>query len=45
MEIKELTTEQAWREAYKVMRQLRVHLDESGYLELVKEAVEVIVTI
>jgi len=41
MGIKELTTEQAWREAYEVMRQLRTYLDESSYVELVKEAVEV----
>ncbi|MFD1389002.1 GNAT family N-acetyltransferase [Oceanobacillus oncorhynchi subsp. oncorhynchi] len=41
MEIKELTTEKEWLEAYHVMCQLRTHLDESSYLELVKEAVKV----
>ncbi|GEN89894.1 hypothetical protein [Oceanobacillus sojae] len=41
MKIKELTTEKEWREAYEVMCQLRTHLDESAYIDLVKEAVEV----
>lgn len=41
MEIKELTTEEEWRDAYKVMHQLRTHLDESSYMGLVKEAAEV----
>ena len=41
MKIKELTTEKEWRSAYEVMRQLRPHLDEASYLDLVKEAVEI----
>lgn len=41
MKIKELTTEKEWQEAYKVMCQLRTHLDEAAYIDLVKEAVKV----
>lgn len=36
--IKELKNKQEWLEAFPVMRQLRTHLDEDGYLELVAEA-------
>ncbi|WP_110926439.1 GNAT family N-acetyltransferase [Bacillus massiliglaciei] len=38
--IKELETEQEWKEAYPVMKQLRTKLDEESYLQLVQEAVE-----
>ncbi|MCT1902531.1 hypothetical protein [Oceanobacillus sojae] len=41
MRIKELTTEKEWREAYKVMCQPRIHLDEAPYIDLAKEAVKV----
>lgn len=36
--IKELKTEKEWIEAFPIVKQLRVHLDESSYLELIKEA-------
>jgi GNAT superfamily N-acetyltransferase len=38
--IKELDNEQGWKEAYPVMKQLRTHLDESSYLQLVREAAQ-----
>jgi GNAT superfamily N-acetyltransferase len=38
IEIKQLNGEQEWLDAYPVMKQLRPHLDESGYLNLIKEA-------
>jgi GNAT superfamily N-acetyltransferase len=38
--IKELKGEKEWREAYPVMKQLRPHLDEAQFLELVQEAVQ-----
>lgn len=38
--IKELQTQNEVIEAFPIMRQLRTHLDESTYLELVKEAQE-----
>ncbi|WP_257985842.1 GNAT family N-acetyltransferase [Bacillus sp. M6-12] len=38
--IKELTCEKLWMEAFPVMKQLRTHLDESTYVNLVKEAQE-----
>ncbi len=38
--IKKLITESEWREAFPVMQQLRTHLDESSFIELVKEATE-----
>jgi GNAT superfamily N-acetyltransferase len=38
--IKELKGEKEWREAYPVMKQLRPHLDEVQFLELVQEAVQ-----
>lgn len=36
--IKILENQQEWLEAFPVMKQLRTHLDEAGYLELVGEA-------
>lgn len=36
--IKELVSKEEITQAYPVMRQLRTHLDEDTYLELVKEA-------
>lgn len=36
--IQELTTEREWLEAFSVMKQLRTHLTEDSYLELVKDA-------
>ncbi|MFC3885741.1 GNAT family N-acetyltransferase [Bacillus songklensis] len=36
--IKELKEEKEWIEAFPVMKQLRTHLDQPSYLELVKEA-------
>ncbi|QOR66226.1 GNAT family N-acetyltransferase [Cytobacillus suaedae] len=33
---KELTTKQEFLDAYKVMHELRTHLDEDGYLELLE---------
>ena len=38
--IKELQSRNEIMEAFPVMRQLRTHLDESSYLELVSEAQE-----
>ncbi|WP_432759420.1 GNAT family N-acetyltransferase [Bacillus methanolicus] len=38
--IKELKEEFEWKEAFPVMKQLRPHLDESTYVELVREAQE-----
>ncbi|WP_434120900.1 GNAT family N-acetyltransferase [Salinicoccus roseus] len=39
--IKELTTDGEIRSAFTVMQQLRTHLDEEQYVDLVKEAKEV----
>lgn len=36
--IKELTNEEEWMRAFPVMKQLRTHLDEDQFLELVQEA-------
>lgn len=36
--IKELKTEEAWRSAFPVMKQLRTHLDEQTFVELVRNA-------
>lgn len=36
MRIEELTTEAEWREAFPVMRELRTHLDEATFLDLVR---------
>lgn len=38
--IKELKTVAEWREAFRVIQQLRTHLDEEEYLDLVKEAAQ-----
>ncbi|MGG3466904.1 GNAT family N-acetyltransferase [Neobacillus pocheonensis] len=38
--IKELKNQHEWKEAFPVMKQLRTHLDEESYLELVQEAVQ-----
>lgn len=38
MEIIELITEEEWKQAYPVIKQLRVHLDETEYLQLVGQA-------
>jgi GNAT superfamily N-acetyltransferase len=38
--IKELKNEQEWKEAFPVMKQLRNHLDESSFLQLVQEATQ-----
>ncbi|MBT2688786.1 GNAT family N-acetyltransferase [Bacillus sp. ISL-47] len=38
--IKELSNPHEWKEAYPIMKQLRTHLDEETYLELVSEAVQ-----
>lgn len=38
IEIKELITEKEWKEAFPVMSQLRTHLDEQSFLQLVREA-------
>lgn len=38
--IKQLKTQQEWLDAFPVMKQLRTHLDEESYLELVEEAVQ-----
>ncbi|SMO44914.1 GNAT family N-acetyltransferase [Melghirimyces algeriensis] len=35
--IKELTTKQEWLQGYTVMKQLRPHLDEEEYLELLHQ--------
>ncbi|RFU60144.1 GNAT family N-acetyltransferase [Bacillus sp. V59.32b] len=40
MKIKELTNESEWKQAFPVMKQLRTHLDEKTYLDLVKESQE-----
>ncbi|MGJ7913252.1 GNAT family N-acetyltransferase [Neobacillus sp. LXY-1] len=37
--IKELTNKREWLEAFPVMQQLRTHLDEDSFLEIVEEAV------
>ena len=36
--IKEMRTKEQWREAFQVMQELRQHLDEKTYLDLVEEA-------
>lgn len=36
--IRSLTVEQEWLEAFPLIRQLRPHLTEASYLELVHEA-------
>jgi len=36
--IKDLKNETEWKEAYPVMKQLRTHLDEEQFLQLVQEA-------
>ncbi len=36
--IKEMRTKNQWREAFRVMQELRQHLDEKTYLDLVEEA-------
>ena len=36
--IKEMGTKEQWREAFQVMQELRQHLDEKTYLDLVEEA-------
>jgi GNAT superfamily N-acetyltransferase len=38
--IKELKNEKEWKEAYPVMKQLRTHLDEGQFLDLVQEATQ-----
>lgn len=38
--IKELKNQKEWKEAFPVMNQLRTHLDEESYLQLVQEAVQ-----
>jgi GNAT superfamily N-acetyltransferase len=38
--IKELSNKEEWLEAFTVMNQLRTHLDEAGYLQLIEEAAE-----
>lgn len=35
--IKELKNESEWKEAFPIMQQLRTHLDESNFIELVQE--------
>lgn len=35
--IKELTSEQEWLQAFPIMNQLRTHLDESTYIETLRE--------
>ncbi|MFO1444040.1 GNAT family N-acetyltransferase [Bacillus sp. Bva_UNVM-123] len=40
MIIKELKTENEWRDAFPIMQQLRTHLDKASFLKLVKEAKE-----
>ena len=39
--VKKLITEKDWKEAFPVMQQLRTHLDEKSFIELVKEATEI----
>ncbi|OIK09759.1 GNAT family N-acetyltransferase [Bacillus sp. MUM 116] len=38
--IKVLKNPKEWKEAFPVMKQLRTHLDENSFLQLVQEAVE-----
>ncbi|MEH7176982.1 GNAT family N-acetyltransferase [Neobacillus vireti] len=38
--IKELKNETEWKAAFVVMKQLRSHLDEVNYLQLVQEAIQ-----
>ncbi|ETI68264.1 GNAT family N-acetyltransferase [Neobacillus vireti] len=38
--IKELKSDSEWSEAFPVMKQLRTHLDEASYLDLVQEATQ-----
>jgi GNAT superfamily N-acetyltransferase len=38
--IKELANSEEWLEAYPVMKQLRTHLNENQFLQLVEEAVQ-----
>ncbi|WP_026585404.1 GNAT family N-acetyltransferase [Bacillus sp. J33] len=38
--IKELNTQQEWKQAFPLMKHLRTHLDEESYLELVSEAAQ-----
>lgn len=38
IEIKELIKEKEWKEAFPVMSQLRTHLDEQSFIQLVREA-------
>ncbi|TCN26024.1 GNAT family N-acetyltransferase [Mesobacillus foraminis] len=38
--IKELSNKEEWLEALPVMKQLRTHLDEAAYLQLIEEAAE-----
>ncbi|WP_166000468.1 GNAT family N-acetyltransferase [Bacillus sp. Cs-700] len=38
MMIKEMRTKEQWLEAFQVMQELRQHLDEKTYLDLVEEA-------
>ncbi|WP_121612920.1 GNAT family N-acetyltransferase [Mesobacillus foraminis] len=38
--IKELSNKEEWLMAFPVMKQLRTHLDEAGYLQLIEEAAE-----
>lgn len=40
VEIKELKIEKEWKEAFPVMKQLRTHLNEEQFVELVREAAE-----
>lgn len=40
MEIKLLENQTDWKEAFSVMKQLRTHLSEDAYLQLVEEAAE-----
>jgi GNAT superfamily N-acetyltransferase len=39
-QIKILKTKSDWKEAFPIMKQLRKHLDEEEFLQLVKEATE-----
>ncbi|SFA85467.1 hypothetical protein SAMN02799634_10230 [Bacillus sp. UNCCL13] len=36
--IRELNSQEEWKKAFPVMNQLRTHLDEASYLQLVEEA-------
>lgn len=40
VKIKELKTQMEWIEAFPVMKQLRTHLDEEIYIQLVQEATQ-----